>query len=442
MKHIFFISALLLAQMTFAQEKIRTMEDCIRYAVEHNPQRTKQEAQNTIYKIDQREVIAGFLPSLSAGTSTSFNFGRGVDPETNTYISTNTFSNSYEIYASVVLFDGFSQIYKVKLAKNNRLMGKAQLQDTKDRIALDVMEIFFNASYYKGTVNLAEKQLQESLDNLKRIKRMEELGMKSPPDVAEIEAKEAEDRFMLTKQKNLLNLEIIKLKEKMNLPADEDLRIAEAGNSGLALLSNENSAEIFGQSLQTLPKLLSAEHALKSRDAEYKATRSRMFPTISAGAGFSTGFSRLMDASSYMSFKEQLKNREGSYIGLSLSIPLFDRLSRASETRRSKQRLIIAGNENEEIRRQVYGEIEQTLADVKGLYDEYNSAKRKTEAMEAAHKVNVRKYDEGLINALELATSTNRLLNARVEELYTNLKYQLKHKLLQYYKGETSWTEF
>ncbi|GHV30038.1 transporter [Bacteroidia bacterium] len=436
MKHIFFTGLLLFAQIAFAREKIRTMDDCIRYAVEHNPQRAKQEAQNTIYKIDQREAITGFLPSLSAGTGASFNFGRGVDPETNTYISTNTFSNSYEIYASVVLFDGFSQIYKVKLAKNNRLAGKAQLQDTKDRIALDVMEIFFNASYYKGTVNLAEKQLQESLDNLKRIKRMEELGMKSSPDVAEIEAKEAEDRFMLTKQKNLLNLEIIKLKEKMNLPAEEDLLIAEAGNSDLALLSNENSTEIFGQALQTLPKLLSSEQYLKSKDAEYKATRSRMFPTISANAGFSTGFSRLMDASPYMSFKEQLKNREGSYIGLSLSIPLFDRLSRASETRRSKQRLIIAGNENEEIRRQVYGEIEQTLADVKGLYDEYNSAKRKTEAMEAAHKVNVRKYDEGLINALELATSTNRLLNARVEELYTNLKYQLKYKLLQYYKGE------
>ncbi|GHT62099.1 transporter [Bacteroidia bacterium] len=436
MKHIFFTGLLLFVQIAFAREKIRTMDDCIRYAVEHNPQRAKQEAQNTIYKIDQREAITGFLPSLSAGTGASFNFGRGVDPETNTYISTNTFSNSYEIYASVVLFDGFSQIYKVKLAKNNRLAGKAQLQDTKDRIALDVMEIFFNASYYKGTVNLAEKQLQESLDNLKRIKRMEELGMKSSPDVAEIEAKEAEDRFMLTKQKNLLNLEIIKLKEKMNLPAEEDLLIAEAGNSDLALLSNENSTEIFGQALQTLPKLLSSEQSLKSKDAEYKATRSRMFPTISANAGFSTGFSRLMDASPYMSFKEQLKNREGSYIGLSLSIPLFDRLSRASETRRSKQRLIIAGNENEEIRRQVYGEIEQTLADVKGLYDEYNSAKRKTEAMEAAHKVNVRKYDEGLINALELATSTNRLLNARVEELYTNLKYQLKYKLLQYYKGE------
>jgi outer membrane protein TolC len=290
------------------------LDDCINYAIEHNKQIAMQEAQNSIYKINKQEVIAGFLPSINAVTGISSNFGWAVDPETNTYISKNTFGNSYEIHAYVVLFEGFSQVYRLKMAKNNRLMGKAKLQDTKDRIALDVMEIFFNVSYYKGTVNLAEKQLQESLDNLKRIKRMAELGMKSPPDVAEIEAKEAEGKFTLTKQKNLLNLEIIKPKEKMNFPIDEDLTVAEAGNSNLTIFLNENYMEIFRQTSQTLPKLLSSEQILKAKDTEYKSTRSRIFPTISAGAGFSTGFSRLMDGSTYMSFKDQLKNKEGSYI--------------------------------------------------------------------------------------------------------------------------------
>jgi len=56
--------------------------------------------------------------------------------------------------------------------------------------------------------------------------------------------------------------------------------------------------------------------------------------------------------------------------------------------------------------------------------------------MKIAHQVNQRKYTEGLISALELNTSSNRLLNAQIEELYTNLKYQLKYKLLSYYKGQ------
>jgi multidrug efflux pump subunit AcrA (membrane-fusion protein) len=102
---------------------------------------------------------------------------------------------------------------------------------------------------------------------------------------------------------------------------------------------------------------------------------------------------------------------------MTLSIPLFDRLSRLSEAQRAKQRLIIARSEHEVILRQIYSEIEQAVADVRGLQDESCSAHKKTEAMLEAHKVNTRKYDEGLINAIELATSANRLLVARLKKL-------------------------
>jgi outer membrane protein TolC len=148
----------------------------------------------------------------------------------------------------------------------------------------------------------------------------------------------------------------------------------------------------------------------------------------------------MMNNSSYTSFEEQLKNRRGTYLGLSLSIPVFNGFSRSAEVKRGKQRVIIAHSDSEDLFRQVYSEIEQTVADVNGLSDEFRFAQKRTEAMLSAHQVNLRKYEEGLIDALELSTSANRLLNSRVEELYTNLKYQLKSKLLQYYKGEILWT--
>ncbi|MDR2622878.1 MAG: TolC family protein [Dysgonamonadaceae bacterium] len=422
-------------QIGFAQEKIWTMEECIQYAVQHNPLRNKQEAQNEIYRLNQCEVIGAFLPSLSAGTGISTNFGRGLDPETNTYITTNTFSNSYEIYSSMTLFDGLSQIYRAKLAKINRLRGKEELQNAKDQIALKTMELFFNVLYYKGTAELAQQQLDESSQSLKRIRRMEELGLKSIPDVAEIQAKEAEDRFNLTRQTNLFKLEIIKLKEIMNFPVDENLQLAAYEKMLLPVKESATATEIYQQALSSLPQILAAGKSLSASEMEYKIARGRLFPSLSLRAGFSTGFSRLMDNNEYMPFEEQLKLRQGAYVAMSLSIPIFDGFSRTSETKRSRQRLIIAQNQHEELIRQVYSEIEQAVADVNGLTDEYEHACKRTEAMQSAHLVNLRKYEEGLIDALELSTSANRLLNARVEELYTNLKYQLKRKLLDYYKS-------
>jgi outer membrane protein TolC len=418
-----------------AQEKKRTLEECMRYAVENSTRTAKLKAQNEIYAADRQEAIAGFFPSLNMETGLSMSFGRSLDPETNGYINTTTWRNNYEVYSSMPLFNGFSRVFKAKSAKINRLKGLDELQDANDMIAYETMELFFNVQYYMGTVRLAEEQLDESVDNLKRFERMEELGLKSAPDVAEIRAKEAEDRYSLTRQKNLYKLELIKLKEKMNFPIDAELEITNVDAGLLIDTSKENVLDVYRKMLQISPQVAAAGKALEISRLNLKMAKGNALPRILLNGSYSTGFSRLMDGSEYMHFKDQLKNRQGTAVGISLSIPILNGLTRASEIKRSKSRLEIAENEHQELLRRVYSEIEQTVADVNGLSDEYLHAKQRTDAMKAAHQVNTRKYEEGLIDAMELSTSANRLLQSQIEELYTNLKYQLKHRLLEYYKG-------
>lgn len=435
MKKITVILLFFIPFLSLAQDKIWTLGDCIAFAVENNPKRIRQEAQNRIYKINKRETYGSFVPTLSASSSVTFSFGRGINPETNTYINTETFSNGYDIYSSLTLFDGLANIYRVKLAKIYQLKGKEDLAAVKDQIALETMELFFNVLYYKGTTELASLQLEESTESLRQITRMEELGMKSMPDVAEIRAKEAEDRLTLTRQQNLLGLEMIKLKEKMNFPMDEDLNIGEHQSEVAIHEVKENAFDIYLSAVDFLPQALSAEKALAATQTEYKITKGNLFPRISMSAGVSTGFSRLMDGSPYTSFEDQFKNRRGEYVGFSISIPILSNFSRVSSIQRGKQNLIIAESQRDETLRQIYAEIEQAVADVNGLSDECELASKRTESMDVAHKVNQRKYEEGLINAIELTTSSNRLLNAKVEELHTQLNYQLKYRLLQYYKN-------
>lgn len=437
MKYLLLLSITLLANWAQAQDKNWTLNECMQYAVEHSPKRSTQKAQNEIYKQDYTEAIGQLLPQISAGTSASFSFGRGLDSETNTYTSINSFSNNYNINGSMILFDGLTQISKVKLQKINRLMGKEQLRQTEDMLAFETMEIFFNVLYYQGCVNLAKQQLDESQSTLKQISKMEELGLKSTPDVLETKAKAASDKYKLTKQENLLEIELIRLKEKMNFPIDQNLVISTDTQAEIIVANEENNAlNIFDNALSYSPKLLASEKELEASKAEYKAAKGGLFPTISMQGGYSTGFSRLMDGSAYTSFKDQIKDRQGHYVGFSLSIPIFTGFSRTSSVKRSKQRVIMAQNAYEETRRTVYSEIEQAVADMNGQADEYIQAQQQEEAMEAAHKVNVRKYTEGLINAIELTTSANRLLESRVEKLNAGLKYQLKHRLVNYYKGQ------
>lgn len=420
-----------------AQEKQWSLDDCIRYAVENSPKVNKQKAQNTIHQQDYLNAIGRLLPSLNAGTNVYFNFGRGMDPETNAYTNINSFSNSYSVYSNLTIFDGFSNIYRIKMQKANKLAGKQQLEQEREMVAYDTMETFFNVLYYKRMVQLAQEQVEESANNMKQARRMEELGMKAKPDVAEMAAKEAADIYNLTRQKNLHTIGIILLKEKMNFPVDEELDIIDEHPGALIVKSGETVPAIYETAKTINPRALSAESALKVQEMNRRSAIGGFSPVISMEAGLSTGFARYLDGSDYEPFSEQLRNKRGTYVGFTLSVPLFTGFSKSTTYKRSKAQVIIAESEFQETLRSLYSEIEQAVADMNGQADAYQQAVKQREAMETAHEANQRRYEEGLISPLELHTSANRVVEAKAEELNAELQYRLKARLVRYYRGES-----
>lgn len=420
-----------------AQERQWTLDDCIRYAVENSPKINKQNAQNAIYQQDYMSAIGRLLPSLSVNTNAYFNFGRGIDYDTNTYIDINSFSNAYSLYSSLTLFDGLSNIYRVRMQKASKLAGKQQLEQEREMVAYDTMESFFNVLYYKRMVQLAEEQAEESANNMKQAKRMEELGMKAKPDVAEMAAKEAADIYNLTRQKNLLTIGIILLKERMNFPIEDELDITDEQSDVLIVKSGETVSAIYETARVINPRALSAESALKVQQMNKRVAMGGFSPVISMEAGISSGFARYLNGSDYEPFWDQLKNKRGSYVGFTLSVPLFTGFSKTTNYKRSKAQVIIAESEFQETLRSLYSEIEQSVADMNGQADAYRQAVKQREAMETAHEANQRKYEEGLISPLELHTSANRVVEAKAEEMNAELQYRLKARLVRYYNGES-----
>lgn len=437
MKYIYYIGFLLASVLPMtAQEKHWTLNECILYAIEHSPRTNKQVQQNKIYHQNYLEAIGKLLPSITAGSSASFNFGRNIDSKTNTYTDNNTFSNNYDLSASLILFDGLASYTRVNMNKVNKLLGKQQLQQEKDMIAYETMEKYFNVLYNIAMVKIAEEQLEETNKNHKQIKRMEELGIKGFPDVAEIEAKLAEDTYNLTKQRNLLTIAVLLLKEKMNFPIEEELLVSKIDDEILITKIEDTPYNIYNEALAYNPKARVANSQYNSQKLSYRMSKGNLMPTISMRAGVGTNFGRVMDGSDYMDFKEQLKMRRGQYVTFSISIPIFNGFSRTASVQRAKAQMYIAQADRDETHRTLYNEITQALADANGQVDEYNQAIKQNEASKVAHNVNKREYDEGLIDPIILHTSANRFLKTQAEVLNARFKYLLKKKLVNYYKGE------
>lgn len=432
-----------LAAMTVAQDKLWTLNECMKYAVENSPKVRKQVYTHNTYKAEHSSAIASFFPSASASVGGRYSFGRSVDPSTNTYNNTSTFNNTYGADVSIPIFNGGQLINQWRLAKVNLKLGKNDIQKEKDDLAVNTMQAYMDVVYYQGTIRMAAEKLEESSRTLYKTQRQEELGLKGKADVAQFEAQVAADDYDLTHQQNLYNTAVLALKSNMNYPSDLELGVDTLVAESVFDAIPESVDAIYNYASEANPTALQAALQLKNSKMQYLIYKGRLLPTISFSAGISTNYYEDLKADqaaeNYQptpAFSNQFKNNRGEYISMNLSFPLFDGLSRITNMRRARNNMRIAQEQQTEVLRQLQTTIEQSVLDREGFAKEAIQMKKKAEADEIAYRVTLRKYEEGLMSSLDLQTSSNTLLLSKANLLQKKLMYVLKSKLVDYYKGQ------
>ena len=181
-------------------QQTMTLKDCMQFAVENSARIKLQQLDVDNARVARRDaILKAFTPEISAGTYAYSNFGRSVDPETNTYVSTTSFNNGYQIGAGITLFNGFSAVNNMKISKTALKMGIGREELTRDEICLATMEAYYNVVYYQQLSRILESQVQTAQDAHTLAKKQEELGQKGYIDVIELEAELADRRYQCQK---------------------------------------------------------------------------------------------------------------------------------------------------------------------------------------------------------------------------------------------------
>ena len=183
---------------------IWTLDRCIDYAMTHATDIRKKVVEADNARQDRGAALGGFMPSVSANVGAQFSWGRNVDPETNTYNTITTFNNSYSVGGSLTLFDGAQTWNAFRKARLAVRRSDNDLAIAKDEKAIEVMERYVDAVYNEAALRIAEDKLADSRSLLEKTRRMEELGEKSYPDVAQIEAQVADDEYQVEHQRTTM----------------------------------------------------------------------------------------------------------------------------------------------------------------------------------------------------------------------------------------------
>ena len=459
-KHTFFVLMMALGALTNvkAQDTVTMdLKDCMRYAVEHSTKMRIQKADNRDAQINRRDaILTAFTPEVSAGTNAYYNFGRSIDPETNTYSVVTSFHNGYSLSAGMVLFNGFQAVNNLKITKTAQQMGLTKAQQTEDQICLATMEAYCNVLYYTELEEAIKAQVATAETSVRLAERQEQLGQKSHADVVQVQSDLAERQYLLTTCRNNLNNAIITLKDVMFWPIETPLKI-----DGLAVGLSHHGSRIINDSLSrqpyydsrtdqaetvsqmvefaktNMPAVLLAEGTMKNARLALKTARWQLLPRLSLYGGWSSSYFTYPGRADYVPtpFFDQIKNNRGEYVQLSMSIPIFERLSAHSNIARKKNALDRAQADYEQAVQTVEAEVRRAIADRDGTADALRQAETRATLQQEAYALNTKRFEQGLISSIEYQTASNNYLNALAEQLNARLQYFIKNSVVTYYGG-------
>ena len=439
------VIALALVGMTSAKaQTTMSLHDCMAYAVSNSTKMRIQQAAVGDAQIDRRDAaLKLFTPQINASTYAYYNFGRSIDPQTNTYFNTTSFHNNYGVNAGYDLFNGFQAVNNLKISKTGLLIADSMEKQVEADICLAVMEAYYNVVYYKRLCDVYEEQVATAETSLKKAKRQEELGQKGHADVIQMEADLADRQYDLINTRNMYQDQKMTLADLMFWPVDDELVIdtdfrsfAGAQDDNTVILREPEATEesIVDFALDHNPAVRIAAWQQQNAKRELNTARWQILPSVGVYAGWSTSY-YTYQGSSTAAFRDQFRNNGGEYVELSVSFPIWNRLGKQSAIARKRHAFEKATAEFDQKRRDVESEVRRAVQDRDGAATAYLQAQHKAEVQAEAYNLNLKKLEQGLISPLEFQTANNNYLKSQADEMNSLFKYLIKQAVVKYYNG-------
>lgn len=413
-------------------QRVMTLAQCIDYAVSHNVN-VKRYANNVEQqKVQLSTARNSRLPDLTAGASQSFNFGRGLNSE-NAYVNRNTQSTGFNLQTSVPLLTGGRIPNEIAMSRLNLQAATADLEHARQSIALQVAAAYLQAVYAAEVVKVQEAQVAFSKIQEDRISKLFNAGKSPESDVVEAHSQVAQDEMGRTQAKCDYKLAMLDLSKLLELSSPDSIEIvAPQGETSPTLPPLPD--RIFARAEGVKPEIQAEKLRLQAAEKNIRIAKAALYPTLSLGAGLSSEYYK---TSGYQasSFSKQLSDNFNKSIGLSLNIPIFNRLATRNSIRQAKLQQSEQALQLDETKKTLYKEIQQAYYNAVNAQAKYESALAARKAAESNFNMMTGKFENGRANATELEEAKTKRANAITSTLQAKYEYILRMKIIEFYEG-------
>lgn len=410
-----------------------SLRQCITYALEHNISIKQQENTVESNRISLNTSKNSRLPGLQASASQSMNFGRGLTAD-NTYANRNTMSTGFDLGTSVSLYTGGQMTHDIRQKEINLQAALVDLNRAKDDISMQIASTYLEVLYQKDMLAVAKNQLELAKLQESRLQALLQTGKIAETEVVEAHATVASDELQVTQAENQVQLALLNLSQLLELQTPEGLDvetpvIAQAQDVILPLPD-----VIYAEANGIKPQVQAQVLRLKSAEESIEIAKAGKLPRVSLSGGLGTNYYHTSGFPSNK-FASQLKDNLSKYIGLSVSVPIFNKYATRNQIKTAKLQYQTQQLQLEETRKGLYKEIQQAYYNALAAQKQCVSSEAAEKASQSAFELVSKKYENGKATNTEFQESKTRLLKAEADYLQAKYTFLFRTKILEFYRG-------
>ena len=471
-RSLLFLFLFLFSTLSAQTARVLSLQECVQIALENNLQIRRSNYNLQSAEINLLQSRMALLPTFNIGSGYGKNFGRAINPVTNTFINRNSNTLNLQGAGSLTLFNGFRLSYATKQSLRDYQAGGQDLAKMKNDVTLNVVTLYTNVIFNKELLDNSRFQLESAQEQLGRIKKQVEAGSLPKSNELNQEAQVATAEVTLINQENALNLSLLQLKQLLQIPGSELIDISIPAIIAEDLVLENSPEQIFSIARELMPEIKGAMLRVQSAGYGLRSVKGNFYPRLSFTAAAQSNYSSISnmqrtEISGYQlsanpiglvgttndpvyayqpvynvispdyNMRAQLSDNIFKTFNLQLSVPLFNGLQTRAAVQRAVVNKRLAEVSRQESENTLRQSIETAYNDALAASKSYAASVKQVNARNEAYRMTKQRFEIGASNYVEYRISENDLFQAKSDLARAKYNFIFRKKLLDFYQGKS-----
>lgn len=399
-----------------------TLSECIDYAFANSYERQSMEMNVRQQEESLKGAKLAYAPSISASLGENLNH-QGTSDDVH-------FGGNASLGANLSLYN-YNTLRNIEQQKIILQQTQYQNEQYDQNMVINILREYVTVIGEMELIRYQEKIVSTSAQQVTEGEKKYRLGAILESDYLLLEAQHATNETNLLDSRNSLENSLLELKILMSMDPTKPLTLelpTDETIEGLKTLPSHDYA--IEQGLKNMPTMHLTETTLELAKQGLKVAKGGYVPTIGANAQIGTSHSN------FENFGEQLKNSFSQSVGISVSIPIYDRSQTATQVRKAKLSIQQAELDRQQTELDVRNTMTQAYTNVETSLAKYDSTTKKYQAWQKTLDAYNVKFRLGAITTVDLLQQENNFISALNEYIQAKYKFMMDREVLNIYMGE------